>query len=497
LRINLKRSYIIFFVFVYTLLGTRAYSQVKLSGNIHTEYAFAEKENSRFLENWTDLSRSKGAYRVGGRFSFSQPPAVYSQQDTAWGMAQRFVEYSKSGLNIRVGNFYGLLGRGLILRSFDNRTLRWDSNIDGLKIDYRHDFIDTKFLTGKPRKSRLENVALLNTDPSASGKTFPTIYGGEIRLKPIRQFHFGSTFIYSEKANIQTKGNYRGSLFTEFNPDFGSFYGEYAALPYPSSYNLEDGSALYLSGNIFVGNLDILAEYKSYNNFAYQDGLMNNPPTVIREHLFTLLNRNQLVQNANDESGYFVELAYPLSQDGIITTSYSRITDARNRNVYQDMYGQLEKEDYFGGSWIWATGRQEEFTRRYLNFVSSATYELGDYYSIKMIYEHLHARDAATEPDRQYYDQLVTIGLSKAPLWTLSFLGEHSTDHTVDDNYVPGQAETKHFYWAGGQLDLNLFDNFNLSVFGGTRRQGKICIGGVCVVKPELNGVEVTGIWRF
>lgn len=493
----MKQSHIILLLFISTFYGSIAYSQIKLSGNIHTEYASAKEVDSRFLENWTDLSLSKGAFRIGGRFSIHQPPAVFSQQDTTWGPAQRFAEYSKSGLNIRVGNFYGLLGRGLVLRSFDNRTLRWDSNIDGAKIDYHHDFFDTKILAGKPRKSRLENVELLDTDVSASGKFFPAIYGGEFRLKPLSQFHVGATYLYSEKAGNQSKGYSRGSLFAELNLELGSIYGEYASLPYPDSYDQKNGSALYLSGNTFVGNLGVLAEYKSYENFAFQDGLMNNPPTVTREHLFTLLNRNQLVQNANDENGYFVELTYPVLQDGIFTTSYSRITDALNRNVYQDMYGQFEKDELVGGSWIWATGRQQEFTRRYLNFVSNATYQLSDYYSVKIIYEHLHAKDTATEPDRQFYDQLFTIGLSKAPLWTLSFFGEHSTDHTVDDNYIPGQAETKHFYWAGGQLDLSLYNNFNLSIFGGTRRQGKICVGGVCVVKPELNGVEVTGIWRF
>ncbi len=486
-----------FLILIIISISSLAWSQIKVAGNIHTEYASANEEDSRFLENWTDLSLSKGAWRVGGRFSIHQPPAVFSQQDTTWGLAQRYAEYSKSGLNIRVGNLYGLLGRGLVLRSFDNRTLRWDSSIDGAKIDYRHDFFDTKILAGKPRISRLENVDLLDTEPSASGKTFPTIYGGEVRLKPVTQFHLGTTYMYSSKASNQTEGYHRGSVFAELNLDLGSLYGEYASLPYPDSYDQENGSAFYVSGNTFVGDLGILAEYKSYQNFAFQDGLMNNPPTMTREHLFTLLNRNQLVQNANDESGYFVELTYPLFEDGIFTTSYSNITDEMNQNVYQNIYGQFEKDSFLGGSWIWATGHQEEFTRRYLNFVSSATYELGGDYSLKMIYEHLHGKDSATEPDRQYYDQLVTIGLSKAPMWTLSFMGEHSTDHTVDNNYFPGRAKTKHFYWAGGQLDLSLFDNFNISIFGGKRRQGKICIGGVCVVKPELNGVEVTGIWRF
>jgi hypothetical protein len=40
-------------------------------------------------------------------------------------------------------------------------------------------------------------------------------------------------------------------------------------------------------------------------------------------------------------------------------------------------------------------------------------------------------------------------------------------------------------------------EDLDLSIFAGRRRQGKICIGGVCVVKPELEGAEITLAARF
>ncbi|NIA29500.1 MAG: hypothetical protein GWP06_06255 [Actinobacteria bacterium] len=469
----------------------------KISGNIHTEYSSAKKAQSRFFENWTDISLSRGGFRLGGRFSFHEPPASFSQQDTTWGLAQRFLEYKRGGLNIRVGNFYSLLGRGLVLRSFDNRTLRWDSNIDGLKADYHSQVVDAKILAGRPRKTRLDVAELKKSKARAAGETLPAIYGGEIRLKPYTMLHLGGTYLYTAADAQQTQGFQRGSFFGKLYFDFASLYGEYAVLPYPESYHLQDGKAVYVASDLFLGDLSITGEFKSYKNFAFYDGLLNNPPTVTREHLFTLLNRHQLVQNANDEKGFLVEMNYPVAENGVATAGYCITRDSLQNTVYQEWYGQFEMDEFLGGEWLWAAGRQKEYTRRYLNFVADATYELTDYYSIKVIYEHLHARDEATQPDRMYYDQLITIGLSKAPKWTLSFLGEHSTDQTMDEHYVPGHAETKHFYWAGGQLDVNVYKNFDLSVFAGTRRQGKICIGGVCVVKPELQGVEVTLIGRF
>jgi len=469
----------------------------KISGNIHTEYSAAKKAQSRYFENWSDFALSKGGFRLGGRFAFHEPPASFSQQDTTWGLVQRFLNYQHGGLSITAGNFYGLLGRGLVLRSFDNRTLRWDSNIDGLKVDYRSQVVDAKILAGRPRKTRLNVAELKKKKPRAAGEKLPAIYGGEVKLKPIDLLHLGGTYLYTAGDKQHARGYSRASLFGKMNFDIASLYCEYAVLPYPASYHLSDGTALYFAGNLFLGDLNITGEFKSYKNFAFYDGLLNNPPTVTREHLFTLLNRHQLVQNANDEKGYLVEMNYPVAESGVATAGYCITRDSLQNTVYQEWYGQFEMDEFLGGEWLWAAGRQKEYMRSYLNFVANATYGITDYYSIKVILEHMHARDEATQPDRMYYDQLITIGLSRAPKWTLSFLGEHSTDQTVDEHYVPGQAKTKHFYWAGGQLDVNVYKNIDLSVFGGTRRQGKICIGGVCVVKPELQGVEVTLIGRF
>ncbi len=491
---KIKFSLFSLFLFLPSLV---AFSQIKISGNIHLERASAKKEQSRYFENWSDLALNKGDFRVGGRFVFHEPPASFGQQDTTWGLAQRFLEYKRNNFSIRVGNFYSLLGRGLILRSFDNRTLRWDSNIDGLKVDYRSQKIEAQILAGKPRKTRLNVSDLIKTKARASGEELPALYGGEMKFKPTNMLHFGGTYLYTAEDAQHTMGFQRGSLFGKLNFDLASLYGEYAVLPYPESYHLYDGSALYFAGNLFLGDLNVTGEFKSYKNFAFYDGLINNPPTVTREHLFTLLNRHQLVQNANDEKGFLVEMDYPVAESGVATAEYCITRDSLQNVVYREWYGQFEMDEFLGGEWLWAAGRQKEYTRRYLNFVANATYALSDYYSIKIIFEHMHARDEATQPDRMYYDQLITIGLSKAPKWTLSFLGEHSTDQTVDEHDVPGLAKTKHFYWAGGQLDVNVYKNFDLSVFGGTRRQGKICIGGVCVVKSELQGVEVTLIGRF
>jgi hypothetical protein len=480
--------------------------EIEISGNAHFETVYDRSTDTNlegYFENWTDLYLSKDAFRLGVRFIAFQPPSGFSGQDTSLGFAHRFLEFRKGGLFLRAGNFYSLLGRGLVLRAFDNRTLRWDSNIDGIKGEYRHSLFDAQVIYGKPRKTRLDARELREEKPGAMGIKLPALAGGELKIKPISQFSFGGTYLDQKPNNPDlTKHTQRGSIFGEVNFDFGSFYGEYGKSKTPKTDTSEvKGDAIYISGNLFFGSLSILGEYKRYEKFAFEDGLLNNPPIVIREHLFTLLNRHQLVQNADDEQGYLVGFGYPVIDGGIFSFNYSRTENLEKEFVYEDIYGQFEWDDFLSAEWIWGAGQQKDEVARYLNFVNSTSYQFSDYYSLKFIFEHQHAKvnDRSDFSERQYYDQLITLSLSRAPVWSLSLLAEHSTDQFSDlDDLNPDlTSKHDHYFWIGGQVDLKLWERIDLSIFGGNRREGKICIGGVCVVKPEIKGIEATLIARL
>jgi hypothetical protein len=41
----------------------------------------------------------------------------------------------EEGINITAGNFYKLFGRGLILKSYEDRNIRIDNNLLGVKVE--------------------------------------------------------------------------------------------------------------------------------------------------------------------------------------------------------------------------------------------------------------------------------------------------------------------------------------------------------------------------
>ncbi len=376
-----------------------------------------------------------------------------------------------------------------MLRSFENRTLRWDSNLRGAKAEFNHRYADLEILAGEPRKARLGPDEQEKKTP-ASGVRLPWMYGGELKIKPSNSFGAGGIFLHTESQPQTDNASNRTAAFAEVNLSNGGFYGEYATT------DRNDGQGIYLSANLFVGALSLLGEYRNYQDIGFEEGLLNNPPTVFQEHLFTLLNRQQLIQNPNNERGFLIEAGYPVSEYSVLTTSYSRTENDAGFLLYKDVFAIYEHDDFQGGEWVWAAGRQEDILGRYLNWVTSVAYDFGNYKSLKIIYEHQHAKfpETTTLSARQHYDQLLTMELGLSSGLGISFLGEHSTDQFADlkslnDNLT---SKKKHHYWIGGQIDATFAgERLQATLFAGQRRKGKVCIGGVCVVKPELEGLEL------
>ncbi|NIW80681.1 MAG: hypothetical protein GWN16_15005, partial [Calditrichae bacterium] len=331
-----------------------------------------EKAGDRrdFFENWTEAYLTYKNFRLGLRFESHSPPQVFAlNQEVRNRLEHRFLEYSTGNINARIGTFYNLYGRGLVTRFYENRILRYDTRIDGAKFDYFHSKFDLKLMVGEPINRLNERQAL--------------IQAGELRLKPFRKFHLGGTVLTTRPDGMDDRLNW-GSIFSEINFKYGNLYGEYAREDYPSGVNT--GDAIYLSGNFYLGAFSLLSEYKDYNDFDQVEGVtFNNPPLVGQEHLYTLLNRHQLVQNANDEQGFLVQGSYPLIEDGILTVNYSRTTNSNDVELYEEIYGQFEWFSPGGWEWAWAGSRQKDAAARYLNLVASTSMDISDYNSVKVI----------------------------------------------------------------------------------------------------------------
>ncbi len=447
------------------VLSSLLYADFQYNGNSYNIISADQHTDDTYFENWTKLDFRYKQVSAGLQVEAHKPPLPYSMDTTGYGLYQRYLKYSGDHFQITVGNFYKMLGRGLVLRSFENRSLRWDTNIDGVNLNFQTKYLDGKVLSGKPR--------------DRSGVRLNRIDGGELRLKPLAFLDIGSTFLATSDMNDNALQ--RGSFFTNLNFPTASIAAEYASRK-DSNTDWGKGHALYLSADFFVEAMTFRTEFKDYDNFhLYHNSLYdyNNPPTVVREHLYTLLNRHQHVINANNEQGWLIETIMPVTDVGMSTVNYNRTNNHNGDKLFEEYYGQFELFYPNDWNWVLAAGHEKDREARYLNAVFSAAYNIDYTNAVKIIYEHQHVKILLNE--RQFYSHILHLEYSRAPHFTISMIAERTTE----------QFSEKQF-WLGFQCDLQLFSRYELSLFGGTRREGKMCAGGVCVYKPEFEGVEAT-----
>jgi hypothetical protein len=410
------------------------------------------------------------------RYEFHLPPQPFSQDSIGQGISQRFLEYKKGDLSLIVGNSYSIFGKGIVLRLFDNRALRWDSNLDGIQMTYFHSKFDLQLIGGRPRDRR--------------GRRREPLQGGAFSLSPTGRISVGGNYLTTD-LNSKGRSNW-GSAFFEVNSDWGSIYVEGAFSDFPKID--PKGKALYAMTDLFYGPFTVLVEYKDYDQFDVTERIAvnnipsemtyNNPPAVTREHLYTLMNRHLLNQNVDDEVGYLAEITYSHRDVAVLTVSHSRTKNHDNDVLYLEYYGQVDWDPAYNFDFVGGIGQQEDLEAKYLNFVSSLKWGFMSQHSLRVIFEHQHA--TINFNDRQYFNQALTMSYDRSPNYSISFLGERSTDQ-----------EFSRELWLAGQIDINFLDNFDLTIFAGRRRAGKICIGGICINRPSFEGVEFRLINRF
>ena len=448
-----------------------------ISASNQLEYSTDNKTHQDIFYNWTDLNLGYGMYASHLRYEAHQPDD--------WGvnwqrLSFRNIQLSNETFDITAGNYYAIIGRGLILRSYENRDLRYDNNLDGVRgvVDFEG-FNLTLF--GGTAMGKYERLS----DPlhAADGKISFTDW-----------LTLGASYLRTHITDLGLVRLWGGNM--KLILPHVDLYGEYARKDNPpGEYIPQDGEGKYLSANIYASGAALTFEFKDYQRFDFsnKDVTFNNPPALTREHVYTLLNRHAHVLDLSDERGIQAEFTGSPAEQLSLLINHSYTTDRKNNLVFSEIYGEAEY-DYRDKATV-KTGfsrmeNKAEFGAPvYLAPVFDLIYYLSERNSLNFILEHLWADEF--EGKVTYYDQILSLSLSHSPLASLSFAYERTTEWKVSESWS-GRKN-----WFMTTLDLALGDNHNLSLGVGSRREGKICSGGVCVEKPALDGFEIKLLSRF
>jgi hypothetical protein len=277
-----------------------------------------------YLENLFNTRVYVGDFTLGFRIQIDKPREY--GRDTI-GLKEYYGEFRRDGLIARAGTFYNLIGRGLVFNTFESRPIGFDTQTEGIKLNYETPEFAAGAYGGIIRYADILSVTRVEEYlvRGASGEARPipevgiggsylTATGQKTAQGFSRAFdaYLREIFLNGNYAGFRTFLNYSDkrtqldstSRTRTTSPGFG--YGLYGLLGYSSEA------------------FGVTAEYKNYRYDLVQPNEQQvntrstralpfqNPPNLIPEHDKTLLARNPHAPDFSDELGFsFETLLYP------------------------------------------------------------------------------------------------------------------------------------------------------------------------------------------
>jgi hypothetical protein len=431
------------------------------------------------LEDWAAVSVWYGDFEANVVYEAHQPQPSWSSDTTGQGIYERWITFKRKNLTVTAGNFYTLLGKGITLKSFRDREMRYNSNIDGVQFNFSNDFIDLTALGGRPR--------------DLAGYRLKPLEAAELRLTPVQWGFLGVTYVQTTLPSSSKPSSW-GSGYVQLQRDFGNIYTEYAQRE-------GGGTAIYSNVNFFAGNVSALVEAANYDRFDISEGIkmFNSPPPALKEHSETFMSRTLPVMFANNHTALHSEVTYAFTDQNNLSLCLSRARATKETEKaglksfvkcidivndsadYNDVFAKGNFVIPENIDWVVGTGWQRTPEAYDYNFVLSNDIGLMDNFSTQCVFEHQLTSILLTK--RMYYSQLYELTLARAskPRAAVSLIFERTTSQISDRKF-----------WFGTQINWTFYESNEITFFAGNRKAGKICAGGICVNKPEFSGIELT-----
>lgn len=438
-------------------------------------------------------------------------------------LVQRYAAWHGRPLSARVGNFHALFGRGLVLRSFELpgvvreeqfRQFGDTRDLDGARVDVRHGGIELLALAGKPRRA--------NDLPGSDRQGL--VSGGQVQGPVLRGLRLGGEYLRLDAQDGRSPAEVPGA-FVQLNMDpwlqragvealsLGSYVevarasGLDPATAISPHVDPDAGRGLYVAADVAVDDfgpgLRAAAswEYKDYQNLLLMGGV-NQPPTLVREHTYTLLNRSTHVLEPEQEEGYQLETRFGWRRRADLTLNWSRAENQglrRFREFYAELAGHLRggTVSLFGGTAEDGSAIPPVYDREALGVYTSMPL-VGDH-SLQVEIARLQGvRDLSTG-DVAFEDRFLSLTwawverLTFAATWT-------STDDPGDPSATDPDPRTGVYarqQFTSLAARFRIGEHHELLGFWGERRGGIACTAGTCYLVPPFDGVSLRLLSRF
>lgn len=471
-----------------------AQTDVYASGVVQWEYLYNTDDDieSSVSDARVDLDIGVGPLTLGAvyrAYQLSDPAYNPAGKDIpAATVKHRYVAFEYEDIDLRAGHFFATFGRGLTLRSYENADLEHDTVLDGIIADYDAGVLGLTALAGTAKEDE-------------SGTRFYThVVRGARAAMPVGEWFEIAGSIVERSRTLEDEDatihpDYArfedGVLGAELSGWVGplTFGGEYAER---SGENPETGDpsedvqghATYASGTLDLGWGTLFGEFKEFDDFAHS---LVNPPTCVREHLWTLMNRATYEVDLNDERGFLVEGSTTLG-DAFFVTGGASEARSHNRDLrHWEMFGHAtydvgsdvtlgaagsrSREYLFG-----AEGGTGKFTE-HTTGVAEVDFTVAGDQTVELTLEMQRTKDPAFDDVQKDY--------------VASFAWYPGLDLTISGVYEKTTADwEERETWTMLSVRKSFDNDLEAEFAAGTERGGKKCAGGICRYEPEFEGVR-------
>lgn len=481
------------------IAATTGAQEIYLQAQNHLELSHDTETEQDIFEDWFDVDLYGDGFLLGLRYSSFAPPdpIVSSDRESSEGITHRFGEVELGDTRLRAGTFTRLFGRGLVLRSFENRDLRIDTNLDGFLIEHHGDWWQGTLLSGRTESGQME-TGERQRDNRFSGTDLAVDYGA---------LQVGSSFLALERPDSPARPEFHGLRASLVD---GPLRVDWEGMRHLPGDGRESGLGQVVELSYLLGPIGLYGGYKYYRDAAvltHDQKLMNQPPVLIHDQRATLLNRHPHQLDPNDEKGLLadVSLSTPLGEFLVSYAETRHIDEEMGGNDYREGFVEWDGHDVFGLESMHVIVDYQK-----VPFLDASDFDhphwVWDYFltsSVDVriavaggaaiaIWEHQHK---SAEHVGDFDDDLVSLEYEAPGGWSLSFLAEYV--NWSREQQIIEQQEGERKTWLGAQLAAPLGDHHEARLFVGGRREGFICVGGVCRFEPAFDGVELTLLSRL
>ena len=515
-------------------LNTQTYSADSLIG--------AESVDDIMRANtYANFTYTKGKFSAGLRYeAYLNTMLGFDQRYNGQGIANRYASYTSEDLEITVGNFYEQFGNGLILRTYEDKTLGLDNSSDGIRLRYAP--IKGIRLTGLIGKQKLyweygPGIIRAFDGEISLNETFKKFTDAKTKIQ------IGGSFVSKYQKNLDPVYNFPENVSSfagriNFSRNALMLSSEYAyKINDPSSDNgniFKDGNALLINGSWSKKGIGFLISALRLDNMSFRsdrsasinDLNINYLPAITKTHAYAFDAMYPFATQPNGQIGGNFEIFYNFKRKSTLGGKYgmnlninfSQVNAIQKTEIIvnpNDGFPNLDgyTSDFFAiGDELYFRDFNVELHKKVnkkLKFSAIYMYEDYNKMVIQGKYGMVHAdigildftykftsknalrveneilitgKDA--DGNKQDYGDwyMATLEYTSSPRWFFA----------VSDQYNYGNPEKSHrvhYYIVSGGYTKGA-NRIQLNY--GKQREGITCVGGVCRTVPASNGFSLT-----